>query len=180
MTAAPPVQSFRFETEYDLSDVTQPRPRLPRRTPLGATEDQLLIAFGVVGVILLFWKFTISLGAGIVAMGTFLWAMRERSREFRKRYAGLREPRGRVRVGASESGYWIRGEDFSAEAGWTRVINAIEIDDMLAVQSWTMPRVHFPVAALREAGVYDAIHALVDERSAVYRERMAAARAARD
>lgn len=179
MTAAPPVQSFRFETEYDLSDVTWPRPRAQRRTPIGLTEDQILIGLGVVGAILLFWKFTISLGAGILAMGTFLWTMRERSREIRKRYEGLREARGRVRVGASESGYWIRGEDFLAEAAWTRVINAIEADEMLIVQSWTMPRVSFPVQELRDAGVYDALHALVDERSAAHRARMDAMRAAR-
>ena len=177
MTASLLPTQFRFETEYELRDVQRARTR--RETKLGLTEDQIFMAFGVIGAVLLFWKFTISLGAGILAMGTFLWALRERSREIRKRYEGLREPEGRVRVGATESGYWIRGDEFSAESTWNRVINALEVNGMLIVQSWTMPRVYFPVEELRDAGVYDAIHALVDERSAAHRVRMDAARAAR-
>lgn len=177
MTVTPAATPFRFETEYEMSEVARARP--PRReTKLGLTEDQIFMAFGVIGAALLFWKFTISLGAGILAMGTFLWAMRERSRTMRKRYAALREPAGRVRVGATESAYWIRGDEFSAESTWNRVINALELNDMLLVQSWTMPGVYFPVAELREAGVYDNIRALVDERSAVYRAQREEARSA--
>jgi len=176
MTASPLPSPFRFETEYELRDVQRPRPR--RATKLGMTEDQIFMAFGVIGAALLFWKFTISLGAGILAVGTFLWAMRERSREIRKHYEELREPPGRVRVGATESGYWIRGDEFSAETTWNRVINALELNDMLLVQSWSMPRVYFPIQELRDAGVYNAIHALVDDRSEVRRARLERARSA--
>jgi hypothetical protein len=178
MTATLPVQSFRFESEYDTSDITRPLNR-KRPTKVGLTEDQLLMGFGVLGALLLFWKFTISLGAGILAMGTFLWAMRERSRAIHERYQALREPATHVHVGATESRYWIRGDDFAAEAAWERVINAIEHDGMLIVQGWNMPRVYFPVDELRRAGVYDAVHAIVDKRSVAYRARLAEARAPR-
>jgi hypothetical protein len=172
----PALVPFSFESSFDPND---PRERAVKRRPkFGIAEDTFFVAFGLLSGLLLFWKYTIALGAVMLAMTTFAWAMRERSREFRKRHERLRPPAERVRVGATEAGYWLRGTDHFAEASWNGVVNSFELDGYLLVQSWHMPRAYFSIDEMRTAGVYDQIKAIVDARSAEMRAKRAEAMAA--
>jgi hypothetical protein len=165
MTTPPAVEPFRFETSYDTRDV-RPEIKSATRSRLGPTEDQFFVAFAVIGIACLFWRYTIALGATILAVTTFLWAMRERSREIGKRYARLAEPPTVVRIRVTEAGYSIRGDDFFAESAWNRVINGLEMNGYLLIQSWRMPRVYLPIEELKQAGVYERVREILDVRGA--------------
>lgn len=160
---------FSFETSFNSGDA-YPSIRRPARSRRGLTDDQLFVGFAVFGAACLLWRYTIALGAVVLAMATFMWVMRERSRKWREGYRRLLEPPGIIRVGANEAGYWIRGDGFSAENRWDRVINYLEADGFLIVQSSWMPRVQFPIAELQRASVHDRVRGILDTRSARYRE----------
>jgi hypothetical protein len=135
------------------------------------------VIFAFVGAALLLWKYTIALGAFILAMTTFAWAMRERSRKWRSGYQRFVDSPELARVGANETGYWVRGDGFFAESRWDRIVNGIEADGFLIVQSRRIGRVQFPIEELKAAGVYDAIREIVDARTAVYKEALTRATA---
>jgi len=176
MTAPAAEHPFSFESSFDPND---PRDRSVKRpSKLGIREDHFFVVFGLLGGLLLFWRYTIALGATILAMTTFLWAMRERSRDRNKHFEKLKPPPERVQVGATEKGYWVRGTNHFAEASWDGVIQGMEMDGYLLVQSWHMPRAYFSIAEMRRAGVYDEIKAIVDARSAITELKRAEARAA--
>jgi hypothetical protein len=176
MTTPAELAPFHFETAYDTRAV-RPELGVARRSKLGVTEDQLFVVFGVFGVACLFWRYTIALGAMTLAVTTFLWTMRQRSRALRTRYESLDEPAQIVHVTLTESGYALRGEDFFAEAKWSSVVNALELDGYLLVQGWRMPRLYLPIDELTRAGVYERVRAIVDVRSAARREALAAIKA---
>jgi hypothetical protein len=167
-----PIRPFSFETSFDGRD-SFPSLRRSAKPKFGVGEDQLFVGFAFLGALCLLWKYTIALGAGVLAMTTFAWAMRERGRKWRTAYREVVEPPGIIRVGANENGYWIRGDGFFAENRWDGVLNALEADGYLIVQARRMPRVQFPIDELHAAGVYDQLRAIVDARTALYRETLA-------
>ena len=162
MTTISANEPFSFETSQDsLEGLPVPRPM--ERSTFGFTEDQLFIAFALVGGACLFWRYSVALGAFLLAMTTFVWAMRERAREMRRRLAPLREPPQRISIRVTDAGYSQRGEQFFAETSWKGVINGFERDGYLLVQGWRVPRVYLPVEEMKRAGVYDQIKSIVDE-----------------
>lgn len=165
MTASPAVAAFTFETSYDPNEVYRDR-GAKQRTKLGLTEDQFFVAFGLLGGFLLFWRYTIALGATMLAVTAFLWAIRERSHRNRDRLTRILERPERIYIRVTESGYTVRAEELFAETSWNRVINGFETNGYLLVQSRHMPRMYLSIAELREAGLYDRIKAIVDARSA--------------
>ena len=167
---------FSFEMSIDTRDL-YPSLRHPTKSWLGVSDDQLFVGFALLGAACLLWRYTIALGAGIIAVTTFGWAMRERARKWRAGYERIVEPSEIVRVGATESGYWVRGEGFFAESRWDRIINAVELNGYLIVQSRRMPRVQFPTEELKKAGVYDRIRTVVDAPTARYKEALMRVRA---
>lgn len=166
---------FFFETSFDSAE-ERPERRPAPRSKLGVTEDQLFVVFGVVGIACLFWRYTIALGAVTLALSTFLWAMRERSREIRKEFAPLREPSRIVRMTLTQDGYSVRGDDFSAETKWSNVFNGFEHDGSLLIQAWRMPRVYVKIEELKQAGIYDRVHDIVKAQSAARKAAIAALR----
>ena len=58
---------------------------------------------------------------------------------------------------------------------WTRVINSRELGNFISVHAAFVPGVFLPIDALKEAGVYERVRAILDERNARFREDMAAA-----
>ena len=165
MTAPAAVEPFRFETSYDTREV-RPEIESGKRSALGPTEDQFFVAFAVVGVAFLFSRYTIALGAALLATTTFMWAMRERSRALRKQHRSLEEPPTVVRIVVTDTGYSIEGDDFFAETSWNRVINGLELNGYLLIQSWRFPRLYLRIDELRRADVYDRIRAILDARRA--------------
>ena len=164
---------FFFETSFDSAG-ERPERRASPRSKLGVTEDRLFVAFGVVGIACLFWRYTIALGAVTLALSTFAWAMRERSRTLRKDYAPLREPSRTVRMTLTQDGYSLSGDDFSAETKWSNVFNGFETDGSLLIQAWRMPRVYIKIDELKQAGVYERVREIVDAKRTARKAALAA------
>lgn len=166
-----PIRPFSFETSF-TTDNAWPKANRRARSKFGLTEDQLFVFFAFVGAAFLLWKYTIALGAGVLGMTTFAWAMRERSRKWRVGYQRLVDSPETMRVGATETGYWVRGDGFFAECRWDRIFNAIEADGHLIVQARRVPRVQFPIDELKAAGAYEPIRRLVEAPTARYKEAL--------
>ena len=166
-----PARPFSFETSFSTSNAW-PKGTRRSKSMLGLTESHLFVLFAFVGAACLLWKYTIALGACVLGMTTFAWAMRERSRKWRAGYERLVDPPETVRVGANETGYWVRGDGFFAENEWEGVINGIEADGFLIVQSRRVPRVQFPIDELKATGAYEPIRGIVDARTAKYKESL--------
>jgi len=177
MSPSFPAEPFVFETSYDTA-VVRPEYAAHQRSSLGVTEGQLFAVFAAIGIVSLFWRYTIALGVSMLAMTAVLWLMRQRSLRARKRYGRLEEPPTKIRIRVTERGYSIQGDDFAAETSWNRVINGFECDGYLLVQAWRMPRLYLPLDEMRAAGVYDQIKAIVDAKSAERKALVAEASAA--
>jgi hypothetical protein len=95
----------------------------------------------------------------------FAWVIEKRSEVRRKRYERIQQPSQIVQMTLTESGYSLKGDDFFAEAKWSNVFNALEMNGSLIVQSWQGPRLRVPMDELRRAGVYERVRAIVDARS---------------
>ncbi len=172
MSAADAVQPFRFEATYNTSDVETAVARGDR--PFRhVSVDRIFIALGIVGVLLLFWIYTIALGAAILAIATFAWGVREKSRGGQKRARRFMQPAETVRVGGNESEYWIEGDGFSARAAWMRVRTSHELGGYVLLRALRVPTVYLPIAVLQEAGAYEHVKAILDERHRVFQEEMA-------
>lgn len=157
---------FRFETSYNISDVVQ---RESERSRIGPTADQLFVAFGVVGIACLFWRYTIALGAVTLALTTFAWALRERSQAMRKRFNELQTPPMTVHVVVTDTGYSISGDGFSAQTTSDHLVSGFERHGRLQLQAHQMPRVYLPVEQMHRAGVYERVQAIVEPRTASWK-----------
>ena len=99
---------FRFEFSYDTRE-TRPELKATERSSVRVTEDQLFVIFAVFGALCLVWRYTVALGAVTLAVTTFLWRMRQRSRALRKQYEPLEETPQIIRMTLTQSGYSLRG-----------------------------------------------------------------------
>jgi hypothetical protein len=161
MTAPDLAAPFRFDASYDTRDA---RPNLA--TSRGSTRRAAVFTiWGAIGVTCLFWRFTIALGVAMLGLMIFAWVIEKRSEVRRKRYERIQQPSQIVQMTLTESGYSLKGDDFFAEAKWSNVFNALEMNGSLIVQSWQGPRLRVPMDELRRAGVYERVRAIVDARS---------------
>ncbi len=167
---------FRFEFSYDTREM-RPELKATERSSLRVTEDQLFVIFAVLGALCLVWRYTFALGAVTLALTTFLWRMRQRSRALRKQYEPLEETPQIIRMTLTESGYSLRGEDFFAETNWSNVISSFDLNGVLLIQGRRMPRLYVPIDELKRAGLYERVHAMVDERTQARKAAIAAIKA---
>jgi hypothetical protein len=167
---------FRFEFSYDTREL-RPELEASRKPRVGATEDQLFVIFAVLGAACLVWRYTIALGAVTLALTTFLWRMRQRSLALRKQYEPLEETPQIIRMTLTESGYALRGDDFFAETKWSNVIRSFDLNGFLLIQGRRMPRLYVPIDELKRAGLYERVHAIVDERTEARKAALAAIKA---
>ncbi len=167
---------FRFEFSYDTREI-RPELKATERSSLRVTEDQLFVIFAVLGALCLIWRYTVALGAVTLALTTFLWRMRQRSRAWRKQYEPVEETPQIIRMTLTESGYSLRGEDFVAETTWSNVISSFDLNGFLLIQGRRMPRLYVPIDELKRAGLYERVHAIVDERTNARKAALAAIKA---
>jgi hypothetical protein len=167
---------FRFEFSYDTREM-RPELKATERSGLGITEDRMFVIFAVLGALCLIWRYTVALGAVTLALTTFLWRMRQRSREWYKRKELVEETPQVIRMTLTESGYSLRGEDFFAETNWSNVISSFELNGFLLIQGRRMPRLYVPIDELKRAGLYERVHAMVDERTQARKAAIAAIKA---
>jgi len=163
-TAQADAAPFRFEFSYDTREM-RPELKAKERSSVRVTEDQLFVIFALFGAACLVWRYTIALGAVTLALTTFLWRMRQRSREWKKRYELVEEAPQIISMTLTESGYSLRGDDFFAETKWSNVIRSFERNGFLFIQGRRMPRLYVPIDELKRAGLYERVHAIVDERT---------------
>ena len=178
MTIPSAEHQFSFESSFDSNE---PRDRAFKRTSkLGVSEEIIFVVFGLLSGLLLFWKYTIALGAVMLAVTTFLWSIFERSREESKtiregRAAGRTTPCRRDGEGILGAGRLT----ISLKQSWGAVFNGFETNGYLLVQSLAHAA-GVPPRSKRcgQAGVYDQIKAIVDARSAEIKSKRAEAMAA--
>src|SRR4051794_23590716 len=112
------VEPFVFETTYEAS--TARRTMVERERATGRMgQDMVLLVSGVLGFLLLLSRYTFALGAGVLAVSTFGFAMKNRARSAPDRVAEA-EPKP-ITVRVTEAGYSISSPSSSATGTWENV-----------------------------------------------------------
>ena len=154
-------EPFVFETTYDPAALQEQWVEETRRgTPRG---DQVMIGAALLGFVLLIWPYTFALGAGILAVCTFGYAMKNRARTHMKRAVWGSDPAS-IHVRITDEGYTVSEATFTAQGTWKNVRGFFETPSLLVLHTRFTGRMYLSIAAMREAGVYDRIRALADER----------------
>jgi hypothetical protein len=124
----------------------------------GEKQPYLVAGFAVVGVLMLFWSFTLLLGifiltiTGLVAFaphklrGTDAWHYR-----VRPLYQQA------ILYGVSDQGLRFETDGAEAEIVWAKTTVWEERDDLLRISPTNFPNCWFPIPELKRAGVHDQV-----------------------
>jgi hypothetical protein len=158
-------EPFVFETTYDPVAAQEEFMKAAKAEPT-PRGDMVLIVAALLGFALLAWRYTFSLGAGIIATCTFGYAMKTRGREFTRRVAGF--DRGPVHIRITNEGYAFSAPTFTSQGTWENVRGFNESHGYLRFHGWFMNQVFLRVEDLKAAGVYDQVKAMAEERRRAY------------
>ena len=160
---------FEFEHVREMSEAEYlkwhewPPPKRPRRF---FVVSCLITAVAL--VCFLDWR-TVPVGVILLTLEILLWTASRWTRwGNRKGYQLTEYLHGPLTYGVSSRGMWFRGGALSAESAWPGLGVWGERGEDLWLGAHGMPRLIFPVAALREARIYEQIRELAAAHGVEY------------
>ena len=112
----------------------------------------------IVGVIMLYWSYTLLLGVLLLAICLILLVSpRLLKRGVSHSFQGQTYLNKPTTFGVSEEGLWVRGESLDASAGWPLLVTWQIRGDWLILSATGIPQVLLPVSAMKSAGHFERI-----------------------
>jgi hypothetical protein len=152
-------KEFRFEHTHRLSqaEVTELFSPLPQ-DPVRRWINRLGLT--ALGVACLFSSYTVLIGIALLGLGAFvLVAPRFVPFTAKRTYRKLLYLHDPLTYGMNQQRLWIRGPDLQADAAWRHLATWSETRQWFVLSVNHLPKLYFPLAALRDAGVYDDVRA---------------------
>jgi hypothetical protein len=153
-------QGFRFEHTMPFGE--REHAALNRLPPPTRRGRIVTLGAGALGLVLLaVSRWTAPLGVVLMLAAALFWfTPRIGRRGAREDYVRARYLHGLVTFGVDERGLWFQGGALRSESAWAGLAFWERRGDRLLLAAEGMPVVVLPVAALREAGVYERVLAL--------------------
>ena len=158
--------TFIYEHNYQMSEEENER---LYRVFCRLSKTRKYVLFFLLGIAALFSTWTFILGCClIVSVILRIFTPSILKSASKSSYHQLTDRQKPVTYRVTEEGLTFIGDSIEASCKWSNLVQWRELDDWLILSLAGLPTVFFPIAGLKEAGVYDPVKNLCRENGVDY------------